>query len=111
MAGRATTRFNGGFGNDTLYGGDGDDLLYGAKGNNVASWRRGHDRLDTGDQSSQLFGGDGDDWLYGPDQTGTRPTVLTGGAGADTFAFSAPDPARAVGHSIITDFRQGARTG
>lgn len=97
---------NGGFGNDTLFGGDGDDLLFGAKGNNVLYGGLGHDRLDTGDQSSQLFGGEGDDWLHAQIDRSTAHR-LTGGAGSDTFSFSAHDPAR-PSSSVVTDFDMAA---
>jgi Ca2+-binding RTX toxin-like protein len=61
--------------------------------------------ISSGDQSSQLFGGDGNDTLL--IQIGRNTAhVLTGGAGADTFDFSAPVAGRSS-RSVITDYTQG----
>jgi Ca2+-binding RTX toxin-like protein len=120
----------GGAGVDTLDGGDDNDTLYGADGNDLLLGGAGNDELRDGAGHNVLYGGEGDDTLSAGNQDefastldagagndrlevfaglngGASAHALTGGSGADTFAFvgdyrditsfvSAP--------SVITDF-------
>lgn len=85
---------NGGNGNDVLWanhneggilnGGAGNDTLHAGNGNATLNGGTGNDHL-TGGDSGVLNGGDGDDLL----EAGIElPSILNGGAGADTLRGS-----------------------
>lgn len=87
----------GGLGDDVLHLQDGAEGL-GGDGSDVITVHQG---------GGTGFGGDGDDRLVaalGPTQGGD--VVFTGGAGADTFALAATDPADSPGQGevVVTDF-------
>ena len=93
-------------GGDVLTGDGGDNYLEGWGGNDVLDGGLGNDVLVGGDGSDTVRGGGGDDLIFGGgrDNTGTGVSVLSGGAGADRFAFlDLDDDAMAV-----TDFEDGA---
>ncbi len=81
-------------GSDTLNGGDGADTLDGGDGTDGLSGGAGNDTLYVGYSSAQgtftdtLNGGDGEDVLYAGDNSSSDRGVLTGGLGADRFAFT-----------------------
>jgi Ca2+-binding RTX toxin-like protein len=89
----------GGEGHDTIYGGAGDDFIYGGPGNDV------------------IYGGAGNDFIFGGTSINTLKVVdghevteigydvMTGGAGADTFAWDFSSIQH--GHDLITDFSLG----
>ncbi|MGV3573126.1 MAG: calcium-binding protein [Ramlibacter sp.] len=82
----------GGDGYDALFGDDGDDMLYGGDGPDALDGGAGFDVLDAGAGDDSLtsrggdilLAGDGDDLLYVLATGGE----VSGGAGADVFAFS-----------------------
>lgn len=101
----------GGAGDDTLRGGDGDDTLSGGAG---------HDSLMGGAGADHLYGGDGADTLDGGGAPEGRfdyldggagddlihlsaTTIAVGGAGADTFAITAPAPGGGL-LGVVFDF-------
>jgi Ca2+-binding RTX toxin-like protein len=107
-------RLEGRDGRDSISGGDGEDRVYG--GDDA-------DRIEGGNGDDLVDGGEGDDRVYGGHEvtsgTGAEDAsdndVLTGGAGADTFAFYAArfvpthefwrdDTLHYSGHDTITDF-------
>ncbi|MGQ9371841.1 M10 family metallopeptidase C-terminal domain-containing protein [Azospirillum sp. A39] len=82
---------NGGDGNDVVYGNRGDDHVYDNFGFDTIFGGQGDDTILGGRKDDVIVGGLGDDWLCG-DGFGSEEGVggydlLTGGAGADTFAF------------------------
>lgn len=91
-------------GDDIFYGGAGSDELKGRNGNDwlyaddPQGWTDpfgsvGHDKLRGGLDNDHLFGGDGRDVLYGEEGNDVLvgrfygQSIMTGGDGADTFAF------------------------
>lgn len=92
-------------GSDALFGGAGDDQLYALRGNDTLSGGAGNDSLYSGRDASVLDGGSGDDLLQADMFLGAAH-VLTGGAGADTFAL-VNSAAAALSAVVITDFSPG----
>jgi Ca2+-binding RTX toxin-like protein len=86
----AVNVLNGGAGNDLLAGGAGPDRLDGGEGN---------DTLEGGDGIDTLNGGDGNDVLFA---LGDR-VILTGGLGADRFAFTLASSDAGSSHDIVGD--------
>lgn len=97
-----------GRGDDTAHGGAGDDRIYGQNGANTIYGDDGNDFLNTGSRSSVLDGGAGDDTLQAVLSKGGDHT-LTGGAGADTFEF-VYNSATKSSDAHITDFEVGVDT-
>lgn len=102
---------NGGFGADTIFGGEGNDTIAGGQVNDGEEFGLGY--------WDQIWGGAGDDRIIchngaawgdeGNDHLGSLlrgPTyaILTGGSGADTFAFTAEVRDGGVGLLHIADF-------
>ncbi|WP_268877121.1 calcium-binding protein [Derxia lacustris] len=87
-------QLSGDAGNDRLDGGSGDDRLWGDAGADTLLGGAGNDDLDVGGGSGSgvadsLDGGDGDDVLHaGRRVYGADRATLTGGLGADRFAFT-----------------------
>lgn len=118
LGGRGADTLSGSYGNDTIDGGEGADLLYGGDGNDVITGGSGNDTLSAGFSNGvehdTLSGGDGDDvfWVNGGySDYAANAAVLTGGAGADTYLFSAPGydilrlgRSTVAGPARITDF-------
>jgi serralysin len=78
----------GGAGNDTLNGGAGDDLLVGGAGNDIFSGGSGKDLV---------YGEDGNDtFLLANGWNGGYGEIFAGGAGSDTFDYSATTTASSV---------------
>lgn len=121
---------NGQWGDDVIDGGSGDDRLWGGTGFDLIRGGAGNDIIDAGGGLDTIFGGSGNDFIIsgtgnidesfelersvsnggsGDDVIlATFDAILTGGAGADTFAVGTffGDIARLNGISI-TDFRPG----
>ena len=127
VGGAGNDTLNGGAGNDTLQGGLGDDVMNGGTGTNILSGGSG---INTASYSGQTLGVTVNLGLAGPQQVNatTNDTMysiqnvigsaqddvltnaagihaLTGGAGNDTFAFTAPVGIGNV--TTLTDFTSG----
>jgi Ca2+-binding RTX toxin-like protein len=82
-----------GSGDDYIYGGGGNDRIWGGAGNDVIygdmpfGSAKGDDLIVGGAGTDYIYGGAGNDQIWG----GRDVDYLTGGSGADTFAFAAGD--------------------
>lgn len=116
---------SGGGGVNTIEGGAGSDTLSGAStsideagnilfGRHMMDGGDGDDLLIDGRLTDTMLGGDGDDVL----QASAGSDILTGGSGADRFAFVGVDLLNPqlfqilgdLGHNVITDFEVGVDT-
>ena len=111
----AGSTFRGGAGNDTMTGNSGTADVWGGAGDDVlrvinAAYRlygeSGNDNLNLGQRAAQGDGGVGDDILTGR-MSKSASQIMTGGAGADTFAFEFGSTAGAGYRGTITDFERG----
>lgn len=115
---------DGGAGQDTLVGGSGNDSLSGGDGTDVLAAGGGNDILDLAGGNDTADAGDGDDLLRVFASTTGAVSLLTGGAGHDTYQFlfslplppwwvfsqtvSLPPPDNAgTPSAVITDFQPG----
>ena len=74
---RATTRWSGDVGNDTLLGGDGNDDLSGGDGNDDLKGEAGNDTIDGGPGTDRQTGGPHvDTLLYSPRSAGVTVTLI-----------------------------------
>ncbi|MCE3270164.1 MAG: alkaline phosphatase, partial [Ramlibacter sp.] len=119
LGGLGADTLSGSYGNDTIDGGEGADMLYGGEqGDDMITGGGGNDTLSAGFgngvEHDTMSGGDGDDvfWVYGGySDSAANAAVLTGGAGVDTYLFSAPGydilrlgRSTVAGPARITDF-------
>ena len=97
-------------GNDTLFGGAGDDTLFGLEGNDDMFGEAGSDELFGGEGNDLLSGGADDDELEG--EEGADP--IEGGGGNDQFNFFTsafqPDSTFAV-RDVVLDFQRAGLAG
>jgi Ca2+-binding RTX toxin-like protein len=99
-------------GDDTINGSSEGDALYGYNGADVISGKSGDDTIYGGKGKDSLYGGDGVDTIFGGkgndllDGGSGSVNSLTGGAGKDTFSFTA-EVAAGVSYSQIEDFVVG----
>jgi predicted extracellular nuclease len=85
-AGAGDDLVDGGAGRDNIYGGAGHDTIDGGAGNDWIFAGGGDDVITAGPGNDWVFGGAGDDIIMSGDG---RNDKVVGGAGADTFVFSA----------------------
>jgi Ca2+-binding RTX toxin-like protein len=91
-------------GNDTLSGGAGNDSLLGGTGNDTLLGGSGNDTLIAGEAYDTFsFGGMMPSMDYIPPVQTNSSSVMTGGAGADTFVLAHSDTN--TGNDIVTDFQ------
>ena len=113
FAGLGDDTIQGGNGNDTFYGEDGADEIYGRLGNDMIfggdqfdfiSAGEGNDTVDGGFGRDTVLLGAGNDRYIDSAQGGFNGVdVITGGIGADTFAFNI-----IMSTDTITDFASGS---
>lgn len=89
-------------GNDTIEAGNGNDTVEGMSGRNLILGGAGDDLLKSGVHRSTLEGGTGQDHLIADLRKGAAH-VLTGGSGADLFAFTGQRGSQAA-RVTLTDF-------
>jgi Ca2+-binding RTX toxin-like protein len=108
-AGSDTLELNGA-GVSTADGGDGDDFLSGGIGHTLDGGNgNDHLKLSSMDQTGAAwaYGGAGDDLVEVGQTRGQLNTMLSGGAGADTFQFYIWGGGPVGGMQTITDFEPG----
>ena len=94
---------DGNTGNDTIAGDAGDDFLAGGDGNDIVRGGADNDVLGGGNGVDSVVGGGGSDEIISARDGVTD--ILTGGAGADEFRWTAQ--AGASDTDTITDFKDG----
>ncbi|MBF9033562.1 hypothetical protein HKCCE2091_04865 [Rhodobacterales bacterium HKCCE2091] len=94
-----------GNGNDVIRGDGAANILKGLEGNDLLDGRGGNDVLVSDGGTDVLVGGAGDDRLEA--HAGTDHATMTGGAGADTFAFYFAEGSAGGTRGLITDFEAG----
>lgn len=93
---------DGGDGNDSLVGGSGADTIMGGSGNDMLLGSAGDDLLDGGYGLNTIDGGSGNDRIEVA-MTTSSDSTLTGGAGADVFAFRSTW-FNGLSRAVITDY-------
>jgi len=106
FGGQGNDSLNGGAGNDVIYGNLGNDHVYDNFGADTLYGGLGDDTLLGGRRDDLVVGGQGGDWLcgdgFGAENGIAGNDTLTGGMGADTFAFGFVS-----GDDRVTDFNGG----